>query len=139
MGMCGQKKTTSVYRKVGLSDVLGVVCMPYWRTDTNEQTQCSVGLDPRGTWPDAQKLNGSQRDSHRQAASLRRVEFLIRCVASGNSVCRTEYCHIREAQYFLDHCPSVFRAHVTLRKKFTHSFTVLPLKKMARFIRLSQV
>lgn len=37
-------------------------------------------------WPDAQKLNGSQRDSHRQAASLRRVEFLIRCVASGNSV-----------------------------------------------------
>lgn len=37
-------------------------------------------------WPDAQKRNGSQRDSHKQAASLKRVEFLIRCVAVSNSV-----------------------------------------------------
>lgn len=33
-----KKKKTSVYRKVGLSEVLGAVCMPYWRIDANEQT-----------------------------------------------------------------------------------------------------
>lgn len=78
MGMCGQKNT-SVHRKVGLSEVL---CMPYWRN--NEHSVDWVKF--HANWPGAQKLNGSQRDSHREVASLRRVEFLIRCVASGNSV-----------------------------------------------------
>lgn len=41
-----KKKNTLVYRKVGLSEVLGAVYMPYWRIDTNVQTQRRVGQVP---------------------------------------------------------------------------------------------
>lgn len=41
-----KNNNTLVYRKVGLSEVLGTVCMPYWRTDTNVQTQRRLGQVP---------------------------------------------------------------------------------------------
>lgn len=37
-------------------------------------------------YPDAWKIKGSQKVSHREAVSLQADEFLISCVAAGDSV-----------------------------------------------------